>query len=84
MNMSEKLLKRKNTSAELINKKNTSAKLLKRKDTLVKKAHELSKIGPEVAVIMYHNGKYSTYMSTDRESFPPSREQMVCMRSGFL
>lgn len=45
--------------------------------TLVKKAHELGKLcDVDIAVIICRNGRYFTYRSMDRQSWPPSMEQI--------
>jgi len=50
----------------------------KRKITLIKKAHELGKLCEvDIAVIICRNGRYFTYRSMDRQSWPPSMDQIV-------
>lgn len=50
----------------------------KRKTTLIKKAHELGKLCEvDIAVIICRNGRYFTYRSMDRQSWPPSMDQIV-------
>ena len=50
----------------------------KRKMTLVKKAHELGKLCEvDVAIIICRNGRYFTYRSMERRSWPPFMEQIV-------
>jgi SRF-type transcription factor (DNA-binding and dimerisation domain) len=50
----------------------------RRKRTLFKKAHEFAEIsGADVAFFIYKDGRWFTYKSTNRQSFPPSWEQIV-------
>jgi hypothetical protein len=49
-----------------------------RQKTLMKKAHELGTFpGIDVAVIISKRGRFYTYMSTDRESWPPTKADIV-------
>jgi len=58
--------------------KNEREKLRRRKKNLFKRAYELRKLYDiDVAVILYKNGRYFTYKSTDKESWPPSRKEIV-------
>jgi hypothetical protein len=46
--------------------------------TLLNKSHKLGKLpGVDVALIIYNRGRYFTYKSTDRESFPPVMAEIV-------
>jgi hypothetical protein len=48
------------------------------RNTLLKKAYELGKVcNVDVAVILYKNGRYLTYRSTDKESWLPCIKQIV-------
>jgi len=50
----------------------------RRKRTLLKKAHEYTKLsGADIAFFIHKFGHWYTYKSTDRQSFPPSWEQIV-------
>jgi hypothetical protein len=50
----------------------------KRKKTLLRKAYELGKLcDVDVAVILHKNGRYFTYRSIDKESWPPSMKEIV-------
>jgi hypothetical protein len=63
---------------EFRKKKNEREKLRKRKNNLFKKAYELGKLcNVDVAVIVHKNGRYFTYRSTDKESWPPSMKEIV-------
>jgi hypothetical protein len=59
-------------------RKRQSEGVTRRKQTVIKKIHEIGKIpGIEVAFIICHNGRYTTYLSVDRPGWPPSIEQIV-------
>ena len=50
----------------------------RRKKTLMKKAFELGTFpGVDVAVFVYKRGRLDTFMSTDRTSWPPTKEEIV-------
>ena len=50
----------------------------RRKKTLMKKAFELGTFpGVDVAVFVYKRGQLDTFMSTDRPSWPPTKEEIV-------
>ena len=50
----------------------------RRKSTLIKKIYEYGELsGADVALIIYKNGRYSTYRSVDKPSFPPSMKEIV-------
>jgi len=58
--------------------KNEWEKLRRRKKNLFKKAYELGKLCDiDVAVILHKNGRYFTYRSIDKESWPPSMKEIV-------
>lgn len=45
---------------------------------MIKKIYEYGKLsGADVALIIYKNGRYSTYRSVDKPSFPPSMKEIV-------
>jgi len=45
---------------------------------LIKKIYEYGELyGADVALIIYQNGRYSTYRSVDKPSFPPSMKEIV-------
>ena len=46
--------------------------------TVIEKAHKLGKHpGVDVAVFICNRGRYSTYSSVDRESWPPTMAEIV-------
>ena len=50
----------------------------RRKRTLIKKAHEYAELsGADIAFFIYKSGRWFTYRSTDRQSFPPSWDKIV-------
>jgi len=50
----------------------------RRKHTLLKKAYELGQLGnADIAFFIYKAGRYFTYRSTDRPSWPPTWEEIV-------
>ncbi|KFY02575.1 hypothetical protein O988_02074 [Pseudogymnoascus sp. VKM F-3808] len=52
----------------------------RRKETLVNKAFEYGKLyGAGVALIIYQNGRYYTYNSVDKPSFPPAMDDIVSL-----
>jgi hypothetical protein len=56
----------------------------RRKRTLLKKAYEYGELsGADIAFFIYDNGRWLTYRSTDRQSFPPSWEQIVSVVTGY-
>ena len=60
--------------------KRRSERLSRRKFTMMKKAHELAQFcDVDVALIIRtrKSGRYFTYNSTNLESWPPSKEQIV-------
>lgn len=61
----------------LKNKRNRNG-VGRREKTLLKKSYELGRF-PEidVALIIRKRGRYSTFMSTDQESWPPTRAEIV-------
>ena len=47
-------------------------------DTLVKKTHELGEFdGVDVALMIRKHSRYTTYISRDHASWPPSMEETV-------
>lgn len=63
--------------------RNKRAQLRRGKATLFEKAHMLAKVhNIDIALIMYENGRYHTYRSTDQESWPPTMEQIVRQTTG--
>lgn len=59
-------------------KKRNNARASMRQKTLMKKAYELGMFpGIDVAVIILKRGQFYTYMSTDRESWPPTKADIV-------
>jgi len=59
-------------------------KFVRRKKNLLKRSHELARLcEAEVAIIIYKNGKYYTYRSTDKDSWPPSVADIVCFRDRY-
>jgi hypothetical protein len=53
-------------------------KLRNRRNTLFRKAYELGKSDDiDVAIIVFQKGRYFTYRSLDKESFPPPMSQIV-------
>ncbi|KAH7370240.1 hypothetical protein BKA65DRAFT_385883, partial [Rhexocercosporidium sp. MPI-PUGE-AT-0058] len=49
----------------------------RRKETLIKKAFEIGEFdGIDVAVIICKHGRYTTFKSTDRTTWPPSMEEI--------
>jgi len=52
---------------------------LRRRSNLLKKADQLARLcNADLALIICKNGRYYTYRSTDRESWPPSIKEIVC------
>jgi hypothetical protein len=50
----------------------------RRKRTLIKKAHEYGELsGADIAFFIYQSGHWFTYRSTNRQSFPPSWDEIV-------
>jgi hypothetical protein len=50
----------------------------RRKNTLIKKVYEYGELfSADVALIIYKNGRYSTYRSVNKPSFPPSMKEIV-------
>jgi SRF-type transcription factor (DNA-binding and dimerisation domain) len=50
----------------------------RRKHTLIKKAYEYGELsGADIAFFIYKSGRWFTYRSTDRQSFPPSWDKIV-------
>ncbi|KAH8797245.1 hypothetical protein F5884DRAFT_687988, partial [Xylogone sp. PMI_703] len=46
-------------------------------NTLLKKAHELGMLpGTDVSLTICNRSRYTTYNSVDRESFPPTKEEI--------
>ena len=65
-----------------IQKKRENQIIDRRKETLIKKAFELGEFdGIDVALIICKHGRYTTFQSTDRTTWPPSMEEIV---SGYL
>ncbi|KAH6661771.1 hypothetical protein B0J14DRAFT_611719 [Halenospora varia] len=49
----------------------------RRKRTLLKKAYKYGELsGADIAFFIYQSGRWFTYRSTDRQSFPPLWEQI--------
>ncbi|PVH96346.1 hypothetical protein DM02DRAFT_474349, partial [Periconia macrospinosa] len=49
----------------------------RRKKTLIKKAYELREFdGIDVTLIIYKHGRYTTYRSTERKTWPPSMAEI--------
>lgn len=58
--------------------KRRSENLSRRMETLFKKAHSLGKdYGVDVAMIIKKKGRYYTYRSIDRATWPPSMAEIV-------
>lgn len=56
-------------------------KFTRRKSCCIKKVDELARLcNVDVALIIYNykKGRYYTYRSTDRESWPPTMKDIVC------
>jgi len=52
---------------------------------LLKKAYEYGELsGADIAFIIYKSGHWFTYRSTDRQSFPPSWEQIVSVVAKYI
>ncbi|KAH6702766.1 hypothetical protein BKA61DRAFT_494765 [Leptodontidium sp. MPI-SDFR-AT-0119] len=67
-------LKRNN---ERIKKKRKAEGIDRRKKTLIKKAYELGEFdGIDVALIICKHGRYTTYRSTERKTWPPSMAEI--------
>ena len=50
----------------------------RREKTLLKKGYELGTFpGYDVAIIVRKRGRFSTFTSTDKESFPPTMAEIV-------
>jgi hypothetical protein len=59
-------------------KKNVTENFRKRKITLMMKVDELKRdFGGEVYVLVWRNGKYFTYASSDRPAWPSSVTEVV-------
>lgn len=59
-------------------KKRKAESIERRKKTLIKKAYELGEFdGIDVALIICKHGRYTTYRSTERETWPPSMAEIV-------
>lgn len=57
----------------------------RRKLTLLKKAYEYGELsGADIAFFIYQSGRWFTYKSTDRQSFPPSWEQIVSVVTKYI
>jgi hypothetical protein len=57
----------------------------RRKRTLLKKAYEYGELsGADIAFFIYQSGRWFTYRSTDRQSFPPSWEQIVSIITKYI
>jgi len=57
----------------------------RRKRTLLKKAYEYGELsGADIAIFIYQSGRWFTYRSTDRQSFPPSWEQIVSVETKYI
>jgi hypothetical protein len=57
----------------------------RRKRTLLKKAYEYGELsGADIAFFIYQSGRWFTYRSTDRQSFPPSWEQIVSVMTKYI
>jgi hypothetical protein len=55
----------------------------RRKRTLIKKAYEYGELsGADIAFFIYKSGHWFTYRSTNRESFPPSWDEIVSFVTG--
>ena len=53
--------------------------LCRRIHTLIKKGYEVGEFdNVEVAIIVLNHGRFSTYRSTDEDSWPPSIADIVC------
>ena len=64
-------------SAKVANRRR-SERLRRRKETFFLKAMELGEFpGIDIAVIIFQNGRYSTFSSVEDESWPPSMENIV-------
>jgi hypothetical protein len=58
--------------------KNANEKLRRRRNSLFRKAYELGKLcNVDVVVILHKDGRYFTYRSMDKESWPPSIKEIV-------
>ena len=65
------------------NRKGENAR--RRKRTLLKKAYEYGELsGADIAFFIYQSGRWFTYRSTDRQSFPPSWEQIVSVITKYI
>jgi hypothetical protein len=63
---------------ERIKKKREQEGINRRKKTLIKKAYELGEFeGIDVALIICKHGRYTTYRSTERKTWPPSMAEIV-------
>ena len=50
----------------------------KRRKSLIKKANELSILcNTDLYLVMYQSGRYYIYSSTDRQGWPPNRNDLV-------
>lgn len=57
----------------------------RRKRTLLKKAYEYGELsGADIAFFIYYSGRWFTYRSADRQSFPPSWEQIVSVVTEYI
>jgi len=64
-------------STAMKNKRNRNG-VGRREKTLLKKSYELGRFpGIDVALIIRNRGRYSTFMSMDQESWPPTRAEIV-------
>lgn len=58
--------------------KRQSENASRRKSTLINKTYEYGKLyGADVALIIYQNGRYTTYRSVSNPCFPPSMKEIV-------
>ncbi|PMD55289.1 uncharacterized protein K444DRAFT_538700 [Hyaloscypha bicolor E] len=56
----------------------------RRKRTLIKKAHEYGELsGADIAFFIYKSGHWFTYRSTNRQSFPPSWDEIVSFQMSY-
>lgn len=70
--------KKTKSNSENIIRKRKHEGINRRRDTLIKKAHELGAFdGVDVYLIICKHGRFTTYRSRDRKSWPPSTEEIV-------